>query len=321
MKNKTNTIIVIILLIVLIASLCGNFYFMFKESAPNLTTIKVTGSNEEYDAKYADFDKQDKKIKLSIFNGALDVSSSPTEVKYLMLKMANDLTPEEKDDVIAKYINHIQYFATTYTNVAIMYEPILDALSSSIGFESRDAAFQISDKVLRNLLLEIWDADMILYISEDTTVPPSVIVDYEGLKETYRDFITETTSDYLDLKIGIISGNITNEDNSMNYDKLIEFMDNTYEFINTHPQFPIIADVQYMNIVAAKMFLDVYLLETDTQTYDEEAIARIENFVASHKGTPDGDIAQMVLDDVAENGMLTSEGYNEVMSAFAALSN
>lgn len=127
---KTYKIITFVALLLLIVSLIGNFFLLNNKDVFN--EIHVASAEEEYDAKYATFDSQTKKIKMSIFDGALDAQTSPTEIKYLLLKMAPELTPAEKDECIAKYINHIQYFASTYTNVALMYSTILDAFSEQI---------------------------------------------------------------------------------------------------------------------------------------------------------------------------------------------
>lgn len=316
--NKIYKIMLPVVMILLIASLVGNLYLM--SNREKITQVRVTSSQEEYDEKYKDFNSQTKTVKMAMFEAALNAGTSPTEVKYLLLKLGNDMTDAEKDDAIAKYINHIQYFASTYTNLATMYGSIIQSLSDKVDFSTRDAAFQVSDKVLRNLLLEIWDSDMILYM-ESATAQPSVLVDYESLTESYADFMTSTTKDYITLKNSIINGTITNEDGSISYDNLEKFMVDTYSFITAHPNFAIIDDVKYMYVVAAKMYLNVYLVNFEDVKFSSEDLTRIESFVARHDTAPAAKIGQLILDDIEANGALTEDVFNQVVSNFAALAN
>ena len=315
--NKTNKIITIVTMLLLIASLIGNFYLMNNQEI--VKHVQIQNAQEEYAQKYMDFDSQTKQVKKSIYEGSLAAGTSPTEVKYLLMKLAPELNDAEKDNAMAQYINHIQYFASTYTNVALMYNNIIRSLSESIDFSTRDAAFQVSDKVLRNLLLEIWDSDMMLFMPANLNSSPSVIVDYDGLMETYADYITSTTKEYLVLKSEIVNGTVSNEDGSINYENLETFMDKTYKFISSYPDFAIVEDVKYMYVVASKMFMDVYMLDTTEVEYTGEAIARLTQFSEKYADTPSGDIAKMIIKDVEENGKLTTDVYNQIQAAFAQL--
>lgn len=317
MVSKQYKVFTVVLLCLLIVSLVGNFYQINNRQV--IKTVQIQSSEEEYEQKYADFDKQDKKVKKSIYEGTLAAGTSPTEVKYLLMKLKDDLNDEEKDQAIAQYINHIQYFASVFTSLTVSYENIIRSLSDSIDFSTRDSAFQVSDKVLRNLLLEIWDSDMILYIPASTSSTLSVIVDYDSLKETYKDFITSKTAEYLDLKSSIINGNIYNNDGSISYSKLEEFMKNTYSFIYAYPDFAIIEDVQYMYVVAAKMYFNIYNTVVEDVVFTDEDVSRITDFVNKYADSPASDIGKTLLAGIVD-GRIDETTYNEVLSAFDALS-
>jgi hypothetical protein len=201
-----------------------------------------------------------------------------------------------------------------------MYDSIIQSLSYEIDFSSRDAAYKISDKVLRNLLLEIWDSDMYLHVSDAS---PKVMVNYNNLKKDYADCMGKTTLKYLELKEYAINGGMSNEDGSMNYTKLEEFMDDTYEFIDNNMDYNLIDDVKYMYVTAAQMYLNTYnTYESNAYTYTDGELEMYKKYIDSREITPIKASVELILSDCADNENKLKEGsLNQIQSAFYNLQN
>lgn len=314
MKNKNwLPIILSCVIILLLGIILGNLIFTKDEIQMDFAV--------EYDTKYFDFDQKTTKEKMEIYDNLMQVGTSPTEIKYLLLKMKNELTEEQKEIAFSMYLNHLQYFATTYTNVAGMYDSIIESLSYEIDFSSRDAAYKVSDKVLRNLLLEIWDSDMFLHVVSNNS--PRVMVNYDTLKEKYSDCMGETTLRYLELKEHAVTGGTTNEDGSMSYAKLEQFMDDTYDFIDNNMDYNLVDDVKFMYVTAAQMYLNVYnMFEEKEYTYTDEELEMYKKYIDSRELTPIRETVELILSDCAENNNQLKEGtLNTINSAFYTLQN
>ena len=101
--NKTNKIITIVTMLLLIASLIGNFYLMNNQEI--VKHVQIQNAQEEYAQKYMDFDSQTKQVKKSIYEGSLAAGTSPTEVKYLLMKLAPELNDAEKYELIRELLS------------------------------------------------------------------------------------------------------------------------------------------------------------------------------------------------------------------------
>lgn len=162
---------------------------------------------------------------------------------------------------------------------------------------------------------------MILYLPGDVSQSPSVIVDYDGLQESYADFITDETREYLQLKTNIINGEVADEDGKLSYENLESFMNEALSFIQNHQDFPILSDVKYMYVVAAKMYTDIYLAEEGDIDYDDASVERLTTYMNNHDGTPLATVIKTILDDVSANGKLTADKQLEVQASLSSLAD
>lgn len=300
-SNMWNGIFVTLMVVIIIA--LGAIFIKMTTPEP----LPSVAYEDEYNVKYFDINKKTKEEKQKIFDDLMQVGTSPTEIKFVFNKIKDDLSFEEKELGFSMYLNHIQYFSQTYNNVAAMYEHIFSSLNSNIDFTQREAAYKISDKVLRNLLLEIWDSNM--YLVLDPTVGSSVMVDYEGLKEEFKDCIGDTTNKYFELKELAVSGGLSNPDGSISYAKLADFMNETYKFIDENREYNLVDDAKFLYVTAAQMYLNVYnRTNSDPYTYTDEELAMYKKYVEDNPNTPIKPTVELILSDCAANNNQLEDG-------------
>lgn len=261
-----------------------------------------------YEVIYANFDKLSPQEKVDYYKSVLKAETSPSQLKYLMDKILEEpsIDNDVKNNVFAFYLNHIQYYMSTYSNFVTLYSSIMTNNMGTINYEEASAAEKINDQVLKTIIEEIYTSDMMIKMPDSTSGDPYVIVDYDKLEKSYGSMYNKATKNYVVFKKIVQNGELSNDDGSYNMEKVREYILMANEFILEYENYPLISDIIYSYILGAKMYLGIYNFESEF-TPDDETIADYKKFVEENESTPIAPIVKQIIEKAEKGEKITAE--------------
>jgi hypothetical protein len=265
-----------------------------------------------YEVVFKSLDTMSSSEKLDYYQGILTAETTPTQVRYVMEKILNDnIDNDVKNNMIAFYLNHIQYYMSTYTNFITLYSSIMKNNSDTINYEEASAANKINDQVLKTVVQEIYNSDMkIIMPPSGSTDSPYVIVDYDSLASRYGKIFNDATKEYIKFKEVVQSGELYDALGRYDMEKTAEYIVQANDFIVKYDNYPLVSDVIYSYILASKMYIGTYNMSSEF-TPDEATIASYTNFVENYKDTPVTAILKEIIALHAEGKPITMEHANK----------
>lgn len=244
--------IVLLALVMLFSGFAGGF----------LIGERKADSYDSYDVVYKSFDSLSSTEKIKYFESIQLADTSPTQMKYVLKKLIadNSIDNDVKNNLFAYYLNHIQYYMSTYSGFVNLYEHIMMNNRDSIDYTSPTAADYVDDKVLKTVISEIYTSDMMI------KVPPAysssggiyVVVDYDKLEEEFGKMYNDATKGYIAFKVIAQNGELSNPDGSYSKEKLGDYMLMASDYIFEYDSYPLLADIINSYVLAAKMYCDLY---------------------------------------------------------------
>lgn len=274
-----------------------------------------------YDVVYKNLKSMSSDELLNFYRNSLKAETSPTQIKYLLDRIIKeDIDIDVKNNMIALYLNHIQYFMSTYTNFITLYSSIMLNNMNTVNYEEATASNKIDDKLLKTLITEIYEAGLKIKMPENnySNETPYVIVDYEKLEQQYGSFYNEATKDYIEFKEIVQRGELSNADGSYNMDKLSEYMIIANNFINQYPNYPLVSDVVYSYILAAKMYSGTYNVSNEFMPSDE-MVESYKIFIEKYPKTPVTPILEALIKHKEEGTNVTMAEVEEWNSSLDSL--
>ena len=275
----------------------------------------IVGSNDTknysaYEELYKGLDKMSDDDKLAYYQGMLKAESAPTQVRYVLDKIIEDssINNDIKNNMFALYLNHIQYYMSTYSDFIIMYESIMMNNRSEINYEKADAANHINDPVLKSLITEIYNADMMIKMPPllDNTSFPYVVVDYDTLESRYGDIYNSATKDYIKLKVMVQNGELSASDGTYDMAKVENYIALTNDYIALYDKYPLISDIIYSYILASKMYIGTFNVSGEFRVTDDAA-ASYAKFLEKYPETPVASIIKELLKKYENNEVISVE--------------
>lgn len=255
-----------------------------------------------YEVIYANFDKMSPQEKVDYYKSVLKAETSPSQVKYLMEQILDEpsIDNDVKNNVFAFYLNHVQYYMSTYSNFVSLYSSIMTNNMSTINYEEASASEKINDQVLKTIIEEIYESDMMIKMPDSTSGDPYVIVDYDKLEESYGSMYNKATKNYIIFKEIVQNGELSNADGSYNMEKVRDYILMANEYILAYENYPLISDIIYSYILGAKMYLGIYSFEAEFIP-DADTIEDYKMFIEENPDTPIAPIVKAIIEK-AENG-------------------
>lgn len=296
-------------LVMLLGGFAGG-YFLGENKAENYSPYEVV---------FKSLDTMSSTEKLDYYQGILTAETTPTQVRYVMEKLLDDnIDNDVKNNMIAFYMNHIQYYMSTYTNFITLYSSIMRNNSSTINYEEASAADKINDQVLKTVVQEIYNADMkIVMPPAGSTDSPYVIVNYNSLTERYGKIFNDATKDYIKFKEVVQNGELYDSSGAYDMEKTANYIVQANDFIVEHDNYPLVSDVIYSYILASKMYAGTYNISSDF-TPDAATIQSYKTFIEKYPDTPVTGILEEIIALHAEGKAITVEQastWNEELDA------
>ena len=274
-----------------------------------------------YDVIYKNLNGKDTQGLLDYYQTMLKAETSPAQLKYVLNKIIDsNIDNDVKNNMLAFYLNHIQYYMSTYSNFITMYSTIMLNNRSTVNYEDPSVVNVINDKVLRTVLQEIYASDMKVKMPPATSTDgrPYVIVNYDTITKEYGSILNSATKDYIEFKEIVQNGLLSNADGSYNMDKVGEYMIKANNFVNNHGDYPLISDVIYSYIIAAKMYIGTYNM-SEAYTVDETSLQKYKDFVEKYPDTPVASTIKELIDLGEKGEQVTLEKANEWNEKLEAL--
>lgn len=265
-----------------------------------------------YEVVFKGLDNMSSSEKLNYYQGILNAETTPTQVRYVMEKLLeDDIDNDVKNNMIAFYINHIQYYMSIYSDFITLYASVMENNADTINYEEASAVNKINDQVLKSIIQEIYNSDMKIVmpvaLSNDS---PYVIVDYDSLTERYGDIFNDATKDYIAFKEVVQRGELSGVTGSYDREKTANYIIQANDFIVNYSSYPIISDVIYSYILASKMYAGTYNVSSE-YTPDEDSIASYKEFVEKYPETPVTNILKSIIKIHEDGGTITVEQANK----------
>lgn len=244
-------------------------------------------SYSPYEVIYKNLKGKDNNELLTYYQSMLKAETSPAQVKYMLDRIIKtNIDNDVKNNMLAFYLNHVQYYMSTYANFISMYATIMLNNRSTVNYEDPSVVNVVNDQVLKTVLQEIYASDMkIVMPPAMTNSSPYIVIDYEKIEKEYGNMMNNATKDYIMFKEIVQNGELSNSDGSYNMDKLGDYMILANNFINAYGNYPLLSDVIYSYILAAKMYMGTYNVSEDFSV-DAESLAKYKTFVEKYKDTP-----------------------------------
>ena len=127
--------------------------------------------------------------------------------------------------------------------------------------------------------------------------------------------MTEITPPDFETRVAILQ-NLAEQD-GINADfKVFEYIANN--FVNNHGDYPLISDIIYSYIIAAKMYIGTYNM-SEAYTVDETSLQKYKNFVEKYPDTPVASTIKELIDLGEKGEQVTLEKANEWNEKLEAL--
>lgn len=276
-------------------------------------------SKNPYDVQYKNLKKQSVSDQIKVYESKLNAQTSTGEVKYIMDKILPGLNAEQSDKVFSEYLNHLQYFMTTYNSLISIYAPIMLNERSTINFADATAVNKIDDNVLKSIISEIYSSNMYIEMPPvGSQNSPMVLANYQDLSKKYEKYMSNTTKEYMEFKKTTQSGDLTKSDGSIDKDKTEAFIIKTDQFISKYPQYSLLNDVIYSYIVASEMYTDIYNVSSDF-TVSASDLTRYKSFVKAHPSTPLSSILNDMISKTEKKQKITTEDANNYIASLQTL--
>jgi len=301
---------ILLALVMLVGGFAGG-YFLGEKKAEEYSPYEVV---------FKGLDEMSSSEKLNYYQGILNAETTPTQVRYVMEKiLEDDIDNDVKNNMIAFYINHIQYYMSVYSDFITLYASIIENNSDTINYEEASAVNKINDQVLKTVVQEIYNSDMRIMVPKGiTNERPYVIVNYDSLTERYGDIFNDATRDYIQFKEVVQRGELSGVTGSYDREKTANYIIQANDFIVNHSSYPIISDVINSYILASKMYAGTYNISGE-YTPDETTINSYKTFVEKYPETPVTNILKEIIKLSEEGKPVTVEQANKWNQELEAL--
>jgi hypothetical protein len=272
---------------------------------------KKTSESSSYDVLYKNIDKLSVEEKLNVFHSKLKAEISPSEIKYLLDKIIPSVNNDTQNDLLAKYLNHIQYYMSTYSDFVSIYQAIMNNMSSTVDFEDPASTDLISDKVLKTIVAEIYESDLMIIMPEAYSDKiPYILVDYDKIREEYGTIINDATNDYIEFKEIAQNGELSDVNGMYDPDKISAYIVRANDFINKYPQYPLVSDIIFSYILGSKMYIGTYNVSEPFKP-EEEMVNRYRTFVEENPNTPITNALKEIIEIYEKGEEVSMEKINE----------
>jgi len=239
-----------------------------------------------YDILYKNIDNLSVTEKTNLYASKLKAETAPAEIKYLMSKIMPTVNNDIKNNMLAQYVNHVQYYMSTYSDFISIYQTIMKNISTTVNFQEAASADKISDKVLKTIITEIYASDMKIVMPPSySDAAPYILVDYTKIESQYKGTINQATKDYISFKEVAQKGELADANGKYDITKVGNYIIQANEFITKYPQYPLVSDVIYSYILGSKMYLGTYNVSA-AFIPDAPTIAKYKIFAEKNPSTP-----------------------------------
>ena len=247
-----------------------------------------TSTINSYNILYKNLNTMSSNEKIQYYESLQKAETSPTQMKYVLKNILedNNINTDIKNNMFAFYLNHIQYYMTTYSNFISLYESIIMNNRQTIDYTNINASEAINDNVLKTIIKEIYNSDMRIAMPPPySDGSPYVLIDYENLEKEFGYIYNDATKQYISFKQIAQNGGLSNDDGSYNKSKLENYLVLASEFLRKYETYPLVSDIIYSYILASKMYADIYDVYEDFYP-DSNSISTYKQFIEKYPNEP-----------------------------------
>jgi hypothetical protein len=187
----------------------------------------------------------------------------------------------------------------------------MNNMSSTVDFEDPASTDLISDKVLKTIVAEIYESDLMIIMPEAYSDKiPYILVDYDKIREEYGTIINDATNDYIEFKEIAQNGELSDVNGMYDPDKISAYIVRANDFINKYPQYPLVSDIIFSYILGSKMYIGTYNVSEPFKP-EEEMVNRYRTFVEENPNTPITNALKEIIEIYEKGEEVSMEKINE----------
>jgi hypothetical protein len=257
---------------------------------------------------------------LTFYQNMLNSETSPAQLKYVLNEiMKKNIDIDVKNNMLAFYLNHVQYYMSTYANFISMYATIMLNNRTTVNYEDPSVVNVINDQVLKTVLQEVYASDMAIVMPPAMSgSSPYIVIDYAKIKEEYSSVMNDATKNYISFKEIVQNGDLSNSDGSYNMDKLGDYMILANNFVNAYGNYPLLSDVIYSYILATKMYMGTYGISEDF-SITATNLMKYKAFLEKYPDTPAAKYIKEMIEIADKGEKITVTKANEWNNALDSL--
>lgn len=193
---------------------------------------------------------------LDYFDESLTATTSPARLVLILDTVLTTVDDAQVQDIaVAKYINHLQYFSSLYSNFTSYYGNVLIALAE----RSSNIFDEEVDSVLGMVLSEIDGSHLKLVVPGNGQASmPFVVVDFDAIKTDFSQYSSNATMEYIAIKELVLSGGLEDSFGQYYKQKIGDFILRLEKFITTYPGYPLIEDIYFNYSLAGNIYMDIH---------------------------------------------------------------